>query len=599
MTQTSSSITRKLVAVLSADVASYVRLTQADEQGTHRRLMACRTGILDPLVVRHGGRVSSGTGDGIIAEFPSAASAVECALAVQQAVASLMADEPAQGRLAFRIGIALGEVSVEADGIYGDVVNLAVRLQGEAEPGGICASHAVCEQAGRPLAKVARFAAMGTRALKHVADPVTAWRVRPAVAEADDFEAGRQPTWDGPAVAVLPFELFGDTAEDRWFADGIADDLIAALGTWGWFPVIARQSSFAYRGQPMSAQRIARELGASYLVEGSFRRATGRVRVGVRLIDGGSGRQIWAGSCERGVSHLFDMQDELLLELGGQLEAELSRRERNRAAVVGRAGDLDAYLVLQRGLWHQFQRTPAHGAEARRLFREAITIDPGYALAWGALARATASAAERDQTNVPPASSFAEALELAQEAVRLDGGCGENWYSVGETHLLATHLLPEAGWDNCLAALERALACNPSHVAARARLTLPLACTGRATEARLAAELALRLSPRDTRASVWLSGLSLSHYLLGDYEAAVMAARRSLTLRPNWGPVLHSLAAGLALLGRQDEAAEAFRHLLRVEPDAVEREELFVRSVTNAADRAHLLEGFYLAAEGR
>jgi adenylate cyclase len=510
-----------------------------------------------------------------------------------------MADEPAKGRLAFRIGIALGEVSVEPDGIYGDVVNLAVRLQGEADTGGICASQAVCEQAGRPLAKTVRFAAMGARALKHVADPVTAWRVQPAVAEGNDFEAGRQPAWEGPAVAVLPFEMLSDAAEDRWFADGIADDLIAALGTWGWFPVIARQSSFAYRGQPMSAQRIARELGASYLVEGSFRRAAERVRLGVRLIDGGSGRQIWAGACERAVSHLFDMQDELLLEMGGQLEAELSRRERDRASVVGRAGDLDAYLLLQRGLWHLFQRTPAHGAEARRLFREAITIDPGYALAWGALARATASAAERGQMNVPPARSFAEALELAQEAVRLDGGSGENWYSVGETYLLATHLLPEAGWDNCLAALERALACNPSHVAARARLTLPLACTGRAAEARQAAELALRLSPRDTRASVWLSGLSLSHYLLGDYEAAVMAARRSLALRPNWGPVLHSLAAGLALLGRRDEAADAFQQLLRVEPDAIEREELFVRSVIHAADRENLLRGFYLAADSR
>ena len=168
---------------------------------------------------------------------------------------------------------------------------------------------------------------------------------------------------------------------------------------------------------------------------------------------------------------------------------------------------------------------------------------------------------------------------------------------MGETHLLATHLFPEMGWEACLAALERALACNPSHVAARARLTLPLACTGRAVEARQAAELALRLSPRDARASIWLSGLSLSHYLLGDYEAAVAAARRSLALRPNWGPVLHSLAAGLALLGRRDEAAEAFQHLLRVEPDAVEREELFVRSVTHATDRENLLRGFYLAAD--
>ncbi len=592
MAETSPSSTRRLAAVLSADVVGYVRLTQSDEQGTLRRLVTCRTRVLDPSVVDHGGRVAAGTGDGIIAEFPSVVAAVQCALAIQSGVAALMADEPAEGRLAFRVGLALGEVSVQPDSIYGDVVNLAVRLQGEADPGGICASQAVCEQACRPLAATARFAAMGTRTLKHVSQPVTAWQVRPAsTVDAAAFE--RQPVWEGPAVAVLPFEVLGDAAEDCWLADGLADDLIAALGAWGWFPVIARQSSFACRGQHLSAQRIARELGAGYLIEGTFRRAAERLRVDVRLVDGGSGWQLWAGSCERSVNHLFEMQDELLVEIGGRLEAELARRERDRAAAVGRAGDLDAYLALQRGLWHQFQRTAANAAEARRLFREAITIDPSYALGWGALARATAIAAENGWTNVSRQSGFAEAFDLAREAVRLDGCSGESWYSLGETHLIA-----EAEWEECLAAFGQALSCNPSHVAARARLATPLACTGRPAEAVQAAELALRLSPRDPRMNVWLSGLSLSHYLLGDYEAAVAAARRSLALRPNWAPVHHSLAASLAQLGRRDEAAEVFGRLIRLEPDAVEREEHFVRSIGDAVARKNLLEGFRLAAAG-
>ena len=593
MAKTDSNSARRLAAVLSADVAGYVRLTQSDEQGTLRRLVACRTRILDPLVMDHGGRVAAGTGDGVIAEFPSAVAAVQCALAIQSGVVALMADEPAEGRLAFRVGLALGEVSVQPDGIYGDVVNLAVRLQGEADPGGICASHAVCEQACRPLATVARFAAMGTRTLKHVSEPVTAWQVRPAMTGDAVVAFEHRPAWEGPAVAVLPFELLSDAAEDRWFANGLADDLIAALGAWGWFPVIARQSSFAYRGQQLSAQRIARELGAGYLIEGTFRRAAERLRVNVRLIDGGSGRQLWAGGCERSVSHLFEMQDELLVEIGGRLEAELARRERDRAAAVGRAGDLDAYLALQRGLWHQFQRTVTNAAEARRLFREAITIDPSYALGWGALARATAIAAENGWTNVSRQSGFAEAFDLAREAVRLDGCSGESWYSLGETHLIA-----EAEWKECLAAFEQALSCNPSHVAAHARLATPLACTGRPAEAVQAAELALRLSPRDPRANVWLSGLSLSHYLLGDYEAAVAAARRSLALRPNWAPVHHSLAASLARLGRRDEAAEVFGRLIRLEPDAMERQEHFVRSISDAVARRHLLDGFRLAAAG-
>ena len=592
MPETNPASTRRLAAVLSADVAGYVRLMQADEQGTHRRLAACVTRVLEPLVADHGGRVVAETGDGAIAEFPSASMAVRCALAVQRGVAAVMADEPAEGRLAFRIGVALGEVRTKPGGIYGDVVNLAVRLQGEADPGGICVSQAVCEQACRPLAATARFAAMGARALKHVAEPVAAWRVRPAVSsgDADDAPAPK-PAWEGPAVAVLPFEVLGDAAEDRWFADGLADDLIAALGAWGWFPVIARQSSFSYRGTPTPAQRIARDLGAGYLVEGTFRRAAGRLRVNVRLVDGGSGRQLWAGGCERPVAHLFEAQDELLLELGGQLETELARREGDRAAAVGRAGDLDAYLALQRGRWHQSRRTPGHAAEARRLFREAVAIDPDFALAWGALAQATAIAAENGWTNAPRADGFAEAFDLAREAVRLDGRSGESWYSLGEAHLLA-----EVGWDECLAAFERSLSCNPSHVAAGARLATPLACTGRPAEAVQAAELALRLSPRDPRASTWLSGLSVSCYLLGDYEAAVAAARRSLALRPDWAPIHHPLAAGLARLGRREEAAKVFARLLRLEPDAMERMEHFARGFRDRAAGEHLLEGLRLAA---
>jgi adenylate cyclase len=571
-----------------------VRLTQVDEQGTHRRLLACRTRVFDPLVTNHGGRVASGTGDGIIAEFPSAAAAVQCALAIQREVVELMACEPAAGRLAFRIGIALGEISIEADGIYGDVVNLAVRLQGEADPGGVCASHAVCDQASRALAEIARFAAMGTRVLKHVSEPVTVWRVRPASGEDVVDASGRQPAWEGPVVAVLPFEVLGDAVEDRWFADGLADDLIGALGAWGWFPVIARQSSFAFRGQRVSAQRIARELGAGYLVEGTFRRVAERLRVAVRLIEGDSGRQLWASSCERPTGHFFDLQDELLLEIGGQLEAELARQESERAAAVGRAGDLDAYLALQRGRWHQSRRTPSHAAEARRLFREAITIDRGYALAWGELARATAIAAENGWTNAPRQCGFAEAFDLAHEAVRLEGGSGESWYSLGLTHLMA-----EVGWDECLDAFEQALACNPSHVAARARLATPLACTGRPGEAVQTAELALRLSPRDPRAHGWLAGLSLSYHLLGNYEAAVAAARRSLVLHPGWAPVHHMLAASLARLARHDEAAEVFGRLVHLEPDAMERMEHFARGFRDRGAGEHLLEGLRLAEAGR
>jgi TolB-like protein/DNA-binding winged helix-turn-helix (wHTH) protein len=405
-----------------------------------------------------------------------------------------------------------------------------------------------------------------------------------------DLMHGRRAIPEGPAVAVLPFEVLGGGEDDRWLADGLADDLITGLGPWGWFPVIARQSSFSYRGKPIPAGRIACELGAGYLVEGTLRRAAERLRVTVRLMDGVSGRQLWAADCERPVTHLFDARSELLSGILGQLEMQLARNEAERAVAAAQPEDLDAYVAVQRARWHHARLTQADSAEARRLLRKAIAIAPDYSLAWGMLARATAVAAEMDWTNGPRPDGFAEAFDLAREAVRL-GASGESWYSLGEVHLLA-----ETGWNDCLAAFDEALSCNPSHVAARARLTTPLACTGRSAEAVQAAEIAMRLSPRDPRTPTWLSGLAVARYLLGEYEAAVAAARRSLLLRPGWAPVHHPLAVSLARLGRREEAAAVFGQLLRLEPDAMERTEHFVRGFGDDGAARHWLKGMRLAA---
>ena len=399
----------------------------------------------------------------------------------------------------------------------------------------------------------------------------------------------RAPAPEGPAVAVLPFEV-GGGERDRWLADGLADDLITALGPWGWFPVIARQSSFSYRCTPVPAARIASELGAAYLVEGTLRRSGKRLRVTVRLVDGRSGRQLWTVDCERPVAHLFDAQRELLSGIAGQLEVQLARTEAERAWSVERAEDLDAYLAVQRARWHAARLTPADYAEALRLLRDAIATDPGYALAWAMLARATAVVAEMDWGNAPRQGLFSEAFQLAREAVRLSSS-GESWYSLGEVHLLA-----EFGWDDCLVAFDEALTRNPSHVAARARLTTPLACLGQPGAAIQAADQAMRLSPRDPRTPTWLSSLAVARYMLGDYEAAVAAARRSLTLRPGWAPVLHPLAVSLARLGRREEAAETVGQLRLLEPDAMERAEHFARSFRDEAASRHWLEGMRLAA---
>jgi TolB-like protein/cytochrome c-type biogenesis protein CcmH/NrfG len=404
-------------------------------------------------------------------------------------------------------------------------------------------------------------------------------------------QPGISPVPDGPVLAVLPFEFLGDAEDARWLADGIADDLITALGRWGWFPVIARQSSFAWRSTPAAAERIATALGARYLVEGGVWRLGRRLRVTLRLVEGESGQQLWTGGAEWPVARLFEAEAELLAGLAGPLEAELARLEAARAAALETPGDLDAYLLLQRARWEHGRGGPGHAAEARRLLREAIALDPGYAEAWAFLARATAIAAEMGWTNGVRRDGFAEAFDLAREAARLAPSSGESWYALGEAHLLA-----EVGWEECLGAFNEALARNPSHVAARARLTTPLACLGRAAEAVRAADLAMRLSPRDPRTFIWLSGLAVAHHLSGDDEAAVAAARRSLLLRPGWAPVHHPLAVSMARLGRLDEAAAVFAQLRHLEPDAMERTEHFARGFRDAEAGRRWVAAMRLAA---
>ncbi len=311
----------------------------------------------------------------------------------------------------------------------------------------------------------------------------------------------------------------------------------------------------------------------------------------LRLVEGHSGQQLWSGVSEWPVARLFDAEAELLAGLAGPLEAELTRREAARAAALEIPGDLDAYLLLQRARWEHGRGGPKHAAEARRLLREAVALDPGYAEAWAFLARATAIAAEMNWTNGVRRNGFGEAFELAREAVRLAPCSAESWYALGEVHLLA-----EVGWDECLGAFDEALAHNPSHVAARARLTTPLACLGRAAEAVRAAELATRLSPLDPRTFIWLSGLAVAYHLSGNDEAAVAAARRSLLLRPGWAPVHHPIVVSLARLGKQSEATAVFEQLRRLEPDALERTEHFARGFRDAAAGQRWVAAMRLAA---
>ena len=300
----------------------------------------------------------------------------------------------------------------------------------------------------------------------------------------------------------------------------------------------------------------------------------------MRLIDGNSGRQLWTGEAMRPLDQFHSTHSELLLEIGSAFELELERNERRRAATYPEAADLDAYMLVQRGYWHLVQRRQTDHAEAFLLFAEACALAPTYAQARGALAWSTALAAEHGWINRPRREVFDEASDHAQEAVRLGPQFASTWYVLGEVNLLR-----DDSWDASLTAFEEAIALNPSNVAARARSASPLACTGKPRAAIEAVAQAVRLSPRDPRLPTWMFGLPLAHCLLGEHEAGLAAIRRCLQFRPDSAGAYHSLAINLAHLGRQQEAAAAYRKLLTLEPDAMERGEYFAQRIRDQGAR--------------
>lgn len=312
----------------------------------------------------------------------------------------------------------------------------------------------------------------------------------------------------------------------------------------------------------------------------------------MRLIEGSSGRQLWAGEATRALDQFHSTHSELLLEIGSALELELERNERQRAATYPEAADLDAYMLVQRGYWHFAQRRRTDHSEASRLFAEACALAPNYAQARGALAWSTALAAERGWINRPRREVFDEASDHAQEAVHLGPQFASTWYVLGEVNLLR-----DDSWNDSLSAFEEAISLNPSNVAARARIASPLACNGQPQAAIDAVAQAVRLSPRDPRLPTWMFGLSLAHCLLGRHDAALAAIRRCLQSRPEEAGAYHALAINQAYLDRRQEAAAAYRKLLMLEPDAMERGEYFAQSMRDQAAAAYWLEGLRRAAQ--
>jgi adenylate cyclase len=383
-------VQRRLAAILAADVAGYSRLMGTDEAGTAQTLREHRAAA-DPLIAQHGGRIVKTTGDGVLIEFASVVGAVQCAIALQRLTTERNAGSPGDRRMEWRIGIHLGDVLVEGDDILGDGVNIAARLEGIAEAGGICISDDAFRQVRGKIE--AEFADIGEQSLKNIARPLRVYSIGPSPAtEQPTAPPTALPLPDKPSIAVLPFTNMSGDPEQEYFADGLTEDIITMLAGWRAFPVIARNSTFTYKGKAVDIQTVGRELRARYVLEGSVRKSGGRVRVTAQLIEADTGHHLSAERYDRDLEDLFDVQDEIVKAIVGAIEPELLKFERNRIADRPQHNE-DAYELYQRGMWHHYRHSREDNLKAQDLFRRTLDIDAQYPQATAALAIAVLNAA--------------------------------------------------------------------------------------------------------------------------------------------------------------------------------------------------------------
>jgi len=555
-------VERKLAAILSADVVGYSRLMAEDEAGTIRTLTDYREEIA-MRVRQHRGRVVDTAGDSLLAEFPTATDAVSCAVETQGVLKVRNAAVLQDRKMEFRIGVYLGEVRVEGDRIYGDCVNIAARLEALAEPGGICISGTVHDQAERQLDL--RCEDLGEQSLKNIPTPVRVYRIRPkpeGVGKDVALPGMTELTVPGfsgrPAIAVLAFDNLSGDPDQEYFADGIAEDLTTRLSAWRDFPVIARNSSFTYKGEPVDVKQVSRELGVRYVVEGSVRKSGERIRISAQLIDATTGHHVWAERYDREMRDIFALQDEITEAIVGSMHPELLRFEGEHAAGM-EPGNLDAWDCMARGLWHLWRLTKEDNSAARSLFERAIELDPNFARGFSGLAMVHLVDGYLQWTD-SPVRSYAEMAAAAKQSVALDDKNPFGQLVLGWT------CLPTGQRDKMIAALERAIRIDPSLATAYALLGLVLSQGGRTDEGIENLEKAMRLSPHDPLMNLFLLGMSIAHFADEKYTEAADWAQRSIRSRLVEPAAYRYLAASYAHLGRFDEARRALREMFVLDP---------------------------------
>jgi adenylate cyclase len=558
-------VQRRLAAVLTADVAGYSRLMGRDEEGTLAQLKALRKMLLDPTIATHRGRIVKTTGDGILVEFASAVDAARCSVEIQGGMVKQNSHVPQEQRIEFRIGIHVGDIIIDDNDIFGDGVNIAARLEGIAEPGGICLSDDTHRQIRGKIDNL--FDDIGEQSLKNIAEPMRAWRIRlvdEAASEVRASSSSPKPAQvlalpDKPSIVVLPFDNMSAEAGNDYLADGIVEAITAALSCIRSFFVIARSSAFTYKGRATNAREIGKDLGVAYLLEGSVQNAGNRLRITVQLVETEGGAHVWSSRYDGTIDEFFDLEDRITQQVAGALQpsiriAEIERSRRKRPQ------DLGSYDYTMRAMPHVWALEKDESAKALELLEKALSMAPDYPLA---MALAGWCHAQRSVYNWADDISGSQAMarSLAERAVDLSGDDPLILAVLGAVHTFVRN------YGTARMLLERALALDPNCAWAWSRLGWINNYTDQPRNAIRNFELAIRLSPIDPMNFNNYAGIGAAYYVLQECDQAVLLYRRALQERPNAKWIYRDLAGSLVAAGRIEEAEQAFVELMRFYPD--------------------------------
>jgi TolB-like protein len=578
---------RRLAAIVAADVAGYSRLMHHDEEATHAKLTTLLTDAVAPAIAEHGGRIVKNTGDGFLAEFPSAVEAVRAAMQFQTRIHELTISDVKERCIAFRVGINIGDIIVEPHDIFGDGVNIAARLEGIAEPGGICISSSAYDHVRGKVE--AEFTDLGEQTLKNIALPIRAYAV--------GLSANAHQTVPPPSstprlsIVVLPFANIGGDPEQEYFVDGVTESLTTDLSRISGAFVIARNTAFTFKGKPVDVKKLGRELNVRYVLEGSVQRGGNRLRVNVQLVDAETGNHLWAERFDKPVADLLDMQDEIVSRLANALDAQLIAAEARRAERSLHPDTTD--LVFQGRAWFNKGLIPDYMAQARRFFEEAITLDPENVEAMVGLARVdvmTGAALMTDDWS----ARFSSAETTLTKALSLAPNHAFAHMLLGIVQVFTKRMAQ--GIAQC----EHALALDRNLASAHAVIGVAKAFLGRGAETEAHIDEAFRLSPRDTVAHRWMAAGGIAKAQVGADAEAVLWMRRGLDANRNFALAHFYLAAVLVRLGELDEARAAVQAGLALDPSFTIRR---YRDATNArsdiptflAWRERHIEGMRLA----